>query len=90
LNLGGNVPFDAMAEMVEREPVNLVCVVCSAPTSLTRDDSVTLTEAAGSYRIPVVLTSTGFVDLEIREEFPHDEYFSDYHSFRSYVSHLSH
>ena len=89
LNLGGNIPFDAMAEMVEREPVNLVCVVCSDPASLTRDDFVALTEAAGSYRIPVVLTGSGFVDLKVREEFPHDEYFSDYRSFRSYVSHLS-
>jgi excisionase family DNA binding protein len=89
LNLGGNIPFDAMAEMVEREPVNLVCVVCSDPASLTNNDFVHLTEAARSYRIPVVLTGAAFVDPEVRENYPHDDYFSDYRAFRSYVSHLS-
>ena len=89
LNLGGNIPFDAMAEMVEREPVNLVCVVGSDPAYLTENSFVALAEAADSYRIPVVLTGSGFADLTIRETFPHDEYFSDYRSFRSYVSQLS-
>ena len=89
LNLGCNIPLDAMAEMVEREPVNLVCVVCSDPTSLAKDSFTSLTETASSYRIPVVLTGVGFVDLKVREQFPHEEYFPDYFSFRSYVSYLS-
>jgi excisionase family DNA binding protein len=89
LNLGGNIPFNAMAEMVEREPVNLVCVICSEPTTLTKSNCAALTEAASSYRIPVVLTGVGFADLKVRETFPHDEYFPDYHAFRIYVSHLS-
>ena len=89
MNLGGNIPFNAMAEMVEREPVNLVCVICSEPTTLTKSNCAALTEAASSYRIPVVLTGVGFADLKVRETFPHDEYFPDYHAFRIYVSHLS-
>ncbi|MEE8347950.1 MAG: helix-turn-helix domain-containing protein [Acidobacteriota bacterium] len=89
LNLGGNIPFAAMAEMVEQEPVNLVCVVCSDPQYLAQESFSTLTKAAGSYRIPVVLTGVGFSDLLVRESFPHDEYFPDFLSFRTYVSHLS-
>lgn len=89
LNLGGNIPFEAMAEMVEREPVNLVCVICSDPASITQKSFVPLTETARSYRIPIVLTGNGFVDPKVRVNFPHDEYFPDYRSFRTYVSHLS-
>ena len=89
LNLGGNIPFDVMAEMVELEPVNLVCLACSDPTNLNQNGFINLAEAASSYRIPIILVGDGFVDLTVREKFLHDEYFSDYRSFRSYVHDLS-
>ncbi len=89
LNLGGNVPFEAMAQMVDHEPVNLVCVVASNQQQLTDKKFESLSDAANSYRIPIVLTGSGFADPEIRREFPHDEYFPDFRSFQSYVLRLS-
>ncbi len=73
LNLGGNVPFDAMAEMVEHEPVNLVCVVASNQERPVHKQFESLSAAANNYRIPIVLTGPGFADPEILEQFSHDE-----------------
>ena len=89
LNLGGNVPFDAMAEMVEHEPVNLVCVIASDQEHLVHEKFESLSKVASEYRIPIVLAGPGFADPEILQQFPHDEYFSDFRSFQSYILRLS-
>ncbi len=89
LNLGGNVPFEAMAEMVEHEPVNLVCVVGSNQDFPWHEKFESLSAVANSYRIPIVLTGPGFADPEILQQFSHDEYFSDFRSFQSYILRLS-
>ena len=91
LNLGTHIPFDAMAEMVENEPVNMVCIICfhlqnpnSALKSFCR-----LAEAAESYRIPLVLGGSTFSDKKIRKKFPHDDYFGSFRSLRRYVMRLA-
>lgn len=89
LNLGGDVPFDAMAEMVEHEPVNLVCVVASNREQPVNKKFESLSKSADNYRIPIVLTGSGFADPEVREQFPHDEYISDFRSFQSYILRLT-
>ena len=89
LNLGGDVPFEAMAEMVEHEPVNLVCVVASDQERLERQKFESLSKVAESYRIPIVLTGPGFANPEILEQLSHDECFSDFQSLQSYILRLS-
>jgi excisionase family DNA binding protein len=89
LNLGGDVPFEAMAEMVEHEPVNLVCVVASDQEGLEHQKFELLSKVADSYRIPIVLTGPGFANPEVLEQFPHDEYLSDFRSLQSYILRLS-
>jgi MerR family transcriptional regulator, light-induced transcriptional regulator len=88
LNLGIDAPFEAMAEMVEREPVNLVSLNFGnrrRPEQVSSSLS-TLTEAAEKYRIPVVLTGRGPLEGEIRRFFGHREYFPSLCAFRQYVS----
>jgi excisionase family DNA binding protein len=89
LNLGGDVPFEAMAEMVEHEPVNLVCVVASDQKALDLEKFESLSKAADSYRIPIVLSGPGFADPEVLEQFSRDEYFSDFRSLQSYILRVS-
>ncbi len=89
LNLGGDVPFEAMAEMVEHEPVNLVCVVASDQEGLEHQKFELLSKVADSYRSPIVLTGPGFANPEVLEQFPHDEYLSDFRSLQSYILRLS-
>lgn len=83
LNLGSDVPFRAMAEMVEAEPVNLVCVVSTSDEPLS--DFGALGKAAKTYRIPLVLLTSSSVAPNLFEGCPHDEYFPDFRSFHCYV-----
>ena len=89
LNLGGDVPFAMMAEMVEQEPVNLVCVTGAKSKPSFCEEFDVLAEAADSYRIPVILTGTAFADPKVRENLLHEEYFSDLRSFHHYILHLN-
>ena len=89
LNLGGSVSFRVMAEMVEEEPVNLVCVSC-ATADVEEDQGLqALADVSESYRIPLVLVGVAFADPERRMRLPHDDYFADYQSFQRYVLHLT-
>ena len=89
LNLGGSVSFRVMAEMVEEEPVNLVCVSCASSDVSEDEGFQTLADVSESYRIPLVLVGVAFADPERRMRFPHDDYFADYQSFQRYVLHLT-
>lgn len=89
LNLGGSVSFRVMAEMVEEEPVNLVCVSC-ATADVEEDQGLqALADVSESYRIPLVLVGVAFADPERRMRLPHDDYFADYQSFQRYILHLT-
>lgn len=89
LNLGCRIPFQAMAEMVEREPVNLVCVVGTSSDVPVSEQFYDLTRAAEAYRIPVVLTGPGFSSPQAGTTFQGQEYLPDFRSLRSYLSHLT-
>ncbi len=89
LNLGARTPFQAMAEMVKDEPVNLVCI-CSVRTRLdasSKSDFEALCATAETFRIPIVLTGPGFAKLGLRDSLPSHEYFSNLVSLRQYVKH---
>ncbi len=90
LKLGENVPLDAMATMVEQEPVNLVCVASSKQQELSLLDHFdSLYEVANNYRIPLVLVGKGFADSDYRSQFPHDDYLSSLKSLRAYIVELN-
>ncbi len=87
LNLGARTPFQAMAEMVKEEPVNLVCI-CSVRTRLdatTKSEFEGLCATAETFRIPIVLTGPSFAKASLRDSLPSHEYFSNLASLRQYV-----
>jgi len=87
LNLGPNAPFSAMAEMVEKEPVNLVCVNMSSPDADgLAAEFPCLCRAADNYRIPIVLLGPGLADSKDRHPFVRAEYFPSLRAFRQYVA----
>lgn len=87
LNLGSQVPFQAMAEMVEKEPVNLVCVtLSSAEKDNGAEDFPCLCQAADNYRIPIVLLGPGLASPTNRNAFIRAEYFPSLSTFRQYVA----
>ncbi|MGH9339610.1 MAG: helix-turn-helix domain-containing protein [Acidobacteriota bacterium] len=89
LNLGSDVPFDAMTQMVEREPVNLVCIALNRKDeSLCCRQFETLYDVAGSYRAPTILLGPVFAEPNYRQSFSHDAFFPNFRSFRQYVVHL--
>lgn len=87
LNLGEQIPCQAMAEIVQSEPINLVCVVASQPPEpeLLKVDFAPLFEAADRYRIPLVLAGDGFAGREVRDQLPHTDYFPKLRGFRSFL-----
>lgn len=87
LNLGVRTPFQAMAEMVKEEPVNLVCI-CSIRARLdagSKSEFEGLFAAAEEFRIPIVLTGPGFAKPGLRGSLPSHEYFTNLCSLRQYV-----
>jgi len=87
LNLGHNVPFSAMAEMVEKEPVNLVCVnMSNQQTDKLAAEFLLLCQAADNYRIPIVLLGPELADSKERHCFVRAEYFPTLRAFRQYVA----
>ena len=87
LNLGGSIPFQAMADMVEQEPINLVCVVWSgsSPFSFSAADLEPLTRAVQSFRLPFVTIGEA---LPVSDgETSTDRFsFSDLRSLRSFLN----
>jgi excisionase family DNA binding protein len=88
LNLGADIPFAAMAEVVDKEPVNLVCLNLSSAPDKERlaADFEALSSAADKYRIPVALTGRAFAARETRRPLPRTEYFASLAAFRRYVA----
>jgi excisionase family DNA binding protein len=92
MNLGGNMPLDAMAELVEKEPVNLVCVVSAngKPLEEVEKGLDTLSAVAEDYRIPLALSGQTFADSKYRSQLPYHEYFPNCRSFRRFLVSLTH
>jgi len=88
MNLGENVSFDVMSEMVETEPINLVCIYLSGNQSALPGGCQSLNRITRSYRIPVVLSCPNPEDLSC-EELHVDERFANLCSFRSYLRKLN-
>lgn len=88
-NLGDDVPFECLAEVVEREPVDLVCVASGAlktPPGL-EGSFATLFEATHPYRIPVLIHGQSLAP--VRKFFSETLYFKTFKKFRSQVARLS-
>ena len=90
LNLGSDVSYESMAEIVRLEPVNLVCAVSSLSSgdAASRGHLKTLTDAASEYRIPLVFFGPGFASLLEDEVLRHD-YLADLESLRSILASLA-
>jgi excisionase family DNA binding protein len=92
LNLGDAVPFETMKEIVEIEPVNLVCLYLSKHD--TREDQNfqgfnELAELSKSYRIPILFLS-GKKNNPVLTEFEPEGAFHRLKSFREYASKIHH
>ena len=92
MNLGGDMPLDAMAELVEEEPVNLVCVVSTngKPPAEMGQELEPLSAVAEDYRIPLALTGKTFADDEYRSQLPYHEYFRNCRSFQQFLLNSAH
>ncbi len=91
LNLGSHVSYESMAEMVQLEPVNLVCVVSfddgASPKSSKK--MAELARSARDYRIPLVFFGPGFEPLRDKDGFGDSFWFKDLDSLRDYISGLN-
>ena len=91
LNLGSEIPFEAMAEIVEQEPVNLVCLALSRSLldSKLPKKALCLRLVCDRFRIPLLLMGPSFSDLENQEnQFP-NEYVHSFRELAEYVQQLS-
>jgi excisionase family DNA binding protein len=89
LNLGNRIPYDAMADIVNEEPVNLVCVTCSNSEILDHRSFKTLADVTTKHRVPLVILGTTFSEPKLRQELSHKKYFTNLHSFQNHLIHLS-
>lgn len=90
LNLGDEVSFRIMSEVVAIEPVNLVCVFAGPYDSdADLDGTEDLNRVAQSYRIPVVFAVRDPAWLEGSNGLASDVQFTDLRSLRKYVSRLA-
>lgn len=89
LNLGENVTFAAMVDLVENEPVNLVCLVSPEVTDLEEKEQgfSSLLTSVNKYRIPLALTGNMARPCPAQ---PPSTCLNDYRSLQDYVSHLVH
>ena len=84
--LGDAIPFRTMADIVEQEPINLVCVFWGeASTEFTAADIEPLKLAVQSYRLPFVRIGS---PLLLREEIGGADRFTfpDLNSLRNFLN----
>jgi excisionase family DNA binding protein len=90
LNMGEDVSFDLMSELVELEPVNLVCLFFSnGVIAKERRDCGALNKITRSYRIPVVCLSEEGSDLGAVKNLTQQKSVPDLKAFCKYVSSLA-
>jgi len=87
MNLGERVSFEIMSQMVETEPINLVCVFCPGNDSKPDGDCKSLNKVTRSYRIPVVVASPDSEPIACND-LDYAENFLDLRSFRAYLTRL--
>ena len=88
LNLGSSVSFRMVAEMVLREPVNLVCLVSTGEVHPS-DGIEALSEVIEEYRLPVLLYGQGFESHELEEVFHDCQHFNCLSDLRHLCRHRS-
>jgi excisionase family DNA binding protein len=87
LNLGDEVSFKIMSEIVEVEPVNLVCIfVGGTSTPVPSDEISTFSRLVGAYRIPVVVVARDKDRYSDWKELALDAQFSDFRPLRKYLA----
>ena len=93
LNLGDSVPLRVMSEVVEIEPVNLVCVF-SASSEISEDlkeGCDALKKITQGYRIPIILiTANDDADTALAKALSTEECCSDFRAFRKHLNNFSH
>ena len=93
LNLGDNVPFRVMSEVVEIEPVNLVCVF-STSSELSKDVKKgcdALKKITQAYRIPIILiTANDDAGTDLAKALSTEDCCADFRSFRKHLNNFSH
>ena len=85
MNLGENVSFDIMSQMVETEPINMVCMFFSGNEPRFLGDCESLNKITRSYRIPVVLACPDSAPGTC-EDLVYAQKFYDLCSFRTYLA----
>jgi len=88
MNLGENVSFEIMSQMVETEPINLVCIYFPGHQTQVQGDCKSLNKITRSYRIPLVLACSDS-ELPACEDLDYEERFTDLRSFRTYLAKLA-
>lgn len=84
LFLGDGVPLAVMSQMVETEPVSLVCLYWEHGSPAWVEGARTLDHTARRYRIPVVLSVPRGEEAAIPELDP-SERFDDFRGLRRYI-----
>ncbi len=83
-NLGEDVSFELMADLVKREPVDLVCITSARIEDY--DEAArsydSLREVTRPYRIPILLFGAAFAPSVERRRFPESSYVKSFRSFR--------
>lgn len=90
LNLGSSVNFGSMAEVVQAEPVNLVCLTSRGLTrkqskKFSKESFTKLVEITGTYRIPVILLGKGFTRNGMADRFADWHCFANLSSFQRFL-----
>jgi len=90
MNLGSKVPFEAMAEMVEEQPVNMACVLARKGLSARlKDRFQALNKSCERFRIPVLLIGPGFSTPKSRTDLAYDEYIPTFRDLSGYIQRLA-
>ncbi len=90
LNLGEKVSFRIMSEIVQVEPINLVCIFADAEGCKDPLDGVQdLNEITRSYRIPVLLTTPQASERGLWRDLSVDVRFGDFRTLRRHLLKLS-
>ena len=85
LNLGAQVPYQIMAELVVHEPVNMVCVVCGAILPQEDEEYMVLNRAADEFRIPILWVGNS---TEQHNGPDPSLFFEDFRSFRRHIKQI--
>ncbi len=90
LNLGDEVSFQIMSEIVEVEPINLVCIfVGENPNAVTSEEIATFSRLTSAYRIPVIVAAREKERYSDWKDLAFDAQFGDFRPLRKYLSRMT-